>query len=146
MTALEAKLRTSAMANAALLSLLGTGSPVYFRWFDTQLPEGSTLPAVVALLIADSTTYSATARMATSFARVQLTVWGGQGSAGAASADTVRDAILSWLDSMNLIGISGLVSYPNFVLMDRRGVFPRTDGPIYQRVLDVNVFSNDTLT
>lgn len=144
MTALEARIRSAAAAYAPLLALLGTGSPLYFRWFDTQLPQGSTFPAVVAQIIADSPEYCANARMNTGYARIQFTVWGGQQSAGEAAANSVRDAMMTFFDALNLIGISGLSIYPNIVIADRRGIFPQTDGPIYQRVLDVNVFSNDS--
>lgn len=138
---LEVKLQAAAAANPALAALLG--SP--FRWYDTQLDQPATFPAVVVYVVSNPRDYSFTARMATSWARVQFTIWGGQFAAGSMSADAVRAALLSFLDQFNAVGIPGLVQYPCRVVGDHRAGFTQTDTMIYQRVIDAMIFSNESL-
>ncbi len=93
--------------------------------------------------ISNAPAYILAARLNTSFARFQFIIWGGQYSAGVNAADAVSDAMLPFFDQLNLVGINGLVQYNNIVLSNRRAVYVQTDQPIYQRVMDVRIFSKD---
>ena len=145
MASLESKLRTAAAAYAPLLALLGSGSPVVFRWYDTTLDEGSVFPAVVVRMVSNPSAYVTTGRLPTSSARMQFTVWGGQYAAGAAAADSVRDALVSWFSQLNLVGNPGQVMYSNTIVNELRGVYVQTDKPIYQRIIDAMIFSDDSI-
>ncbi len=134
-----------AITTYPLRVLLGSGSPFVFRWYDTTLPQNALYPAVVMMEVSNAPAYIFAARLPTSFSRFQFTVWGGQHAAGVAAAENVTNVLLNFFDQLNLVGISGLLQYNNIVLSNRRAVFPGTDTPIYQRVLDVKLFSNDTL-
>ena len=145
MASLESKLRTTAAAYAPLLALLGSGSPVVFRWYDTTLDEGSVFPAVVVRMVSNPSAYVTTGRLPTSSARMQFTVWGGQYAGGATAADSVRDALVSWFAQLNLVGIAGKVMYSNTIVNEMRGVFVQTDKPIYQRIIDAMILSDDSI-
>ncbi len=134
-----------AVVTYPLRALLASGSPLVFRWYDTTLSQRATFPAVVMQEVSNAPSYILAARLPTSFSRFQFTIWGGQYAAGVTLADQVSDAMLPFFDQLNLVGISGLVQYNNIVISNRRAVFPQTDTPIFQRVLDVRIFSNDTL-
>jgi hypothetical protein len=135
-------LQTAALAYPALTALLGT-SP--FRWWDTQLPQSSTFPAVVVQMVSNPATYTFGGRLPTSFARMQFTIWGGYSAAGSQAADQVRSALYAFLDQFNAEGIPGLLQYPCLVVNDRRGGFTQGDTLLYQRLLDVQIFSNDSI-
>ena len=142
-TLFEQRLRTAAAADAGLAALLGA-SP--FRWYDDFLDQNSAFPAIVINQISGSKVYSFNQRMATGWNRWQFTIWGGQFSAGAIARNTVEAALTSFLDQFkDGIGIVGLQQYPNHVINSRCAIFPRTDGPIYQQIVDVMMFSNDSL-
>jgi hypothetical protein len=126
-----------------LRTLLGSGSPLVFRWFDTTLVQNAAYPAVVMQEISNPPAYIFCSRLNTNFSRWQFTIWGGQFSSGVSSADQVSDALLPFFDQLNLVGISGLSIYNNIVLNNRRAVFPMTDQPVYQRVIDVRIFATD---
>lgn len=135
---LELKLRTAASAYAPLNSLLGT-SP--FRWFEIQLPAGTLLPAVTVQMTSGSPTYVNTGRLATGFSRMQFTIW----DLSAEGARAVENALLRFLDQFNAIGISGLVHYPNQVVLQRQGYYPTPAPPQFQRINDAMIFDNANL-
>jgi hypothetical protein len=156
MASLAERIRTAAIAYSVasgsplittypLRVLLGSGSPLVFRWYDTTLDQKATYPAVVMTEVSNAPAYIYAARLPTSFSRFQFTIWGGQYSAGVTAAENVSNVLLDYFDQLNLVGITGLVQYNNIVLANRRAVFPGTDTPIYQRVMDVRIFSNDTI-
>ncbi len=156
MASLSERIRTAAIAYSVttgspavttypLRDLLGSGSPLIFRWYDTQIVQGSRFPAVTAMIVSNPPPYVYTGRPPTSFARVQFLVWGGQGAAGVAAAETTSRALYPFFDQLNLVGISGLVQYNNVIIGDREAVFPMTDTLIYQRIIDVKIFSNDSI-
>ena len=68
---LKAKLFAQASAFAELQALLGTNP---FRWYDVQLSQTATFPAVVANQISAARQYVAGGRLSTYFARIQLPV------------------------------------------------------------------------
>lgn len=126
-----------------LRALLGSGSPLVFRFYDTTLVQKSAYPAVVMQEISNPPSYVLCSRLDTSFSRWQFTIWGGQFAAGVTAADQVADAMLPFFDQLNLVSIPGLSMYTNIVIANRRAVFPMTDQPVYQRVIDVRIFSKD---
>jgi hypothetical protein len=132
-----------AVTTYPLRTLLGADSPLVFRWFDTTLIQKAAYPSVVMQEVSNAPNYIYCSRLDTSFSRFQFTIWGGQFAAGVTAADQVGDALLNFFDQLNLVGISGLSQYNNIVLSNRRAVFPMTDQPVYQRVMDVRIFSKD---
>lgn len=142
---LEARIRIAAAAYAPLLALLGSGSPLIFRWYDTTPPQGFAYPAVVMMVISNPSDYVYTSRLRTSFARLQFTVWGGQFAAGVAAADSTADMVCDFLDQLNLtaIGRSG-IQQNNIVTGNRRAVFTASDTQTYQRVVEAQIFSDDS--
>jgi hypothetical protein len=138
MADLMLNLRTAAASFAGLTALLGT-SP--FRWWDTQLVQGSALPAVVTQLVAGSKTYTFAGRLPTGFSRVQFTIW----ADNPVSAANVEAQLTAFLDQFAGNGISGLVQYPNSIVMQRQSVFQETQPPKYQRITDAQIFSNDLI-
>ncbi len=139
-TALKARIRTAAASYSGLTSLLGT-SP--FRWFDETKPQSAGLPCVVVTVVSGAPTYVATGRLRTGFTRVQFLIWGA--TPGSGSAYAVEQQLLAFLDQLNLIGINGLVQYPNPVVLQRDSLYVQSDPPIYQRIVDASMFVNDSL-
>ena len=133
------RIRAAALAYPALSALIGA------NWYDTQLPQTATFPAVVIQQITGPRVYVLTGRLNTYWARMQFTIWGGQFSAGAEARDSVFSALAAFLDQLNLIGIAGMAQYPNFVVGDRDFLFVQTDGPIFQKVVDAMMFINESL-
>ena len=136
MPALEEKLRTKAAAYADLAALLGS-SP--FRWYDTQLTQGTQFPAVVVTLVASSDTYVSNGRMPTGFSRMQFTIWAND----PVTARQVDDALTCFLNQANLVGINGLSIYSNQVVLTRAGMYPNTQPPKYWRTIDASIFDNE---
>lgn len=142
MSSLLGYLRTQAAEDSELATLLG---PTPFRWFDRNLPQNYKLfPAVVARIISNPITYGLNQRFVTSRSRVQLAIWGGKYDAGIQACDAVTDAITTFFDQFNAVGVPGLARYPNEIVNEIDGEFPMTDGPIYTRIMDVMIFSNST--
>lgn len=137
---LEVKIIAGIAAYAPLTALLGNPP----RLYEPQLSQQATFPAMIFQTISNPREYSFTDRMVTSWSRVQFRIWGGQFAAGNQAADQVRAALLTFLDQFNAIGISGLSQYPCRVVGDFRGNFLQTETLIYQRVLDVMIFSNES--
>ena len=141
-TPLLEKIRSAAISTPALTALLGTNP---FRWYDKQLVPGSAFPAIVQQIISDSQNYSLTARLPNSNSRVQFTIWGTNTAAGMTSLAAVEAALYTFLDTLNLIGISGLVQYPNFVVAGRDGFFPTPQPGNPQRLIDAMIYANNSL-
>lgn len=142
-SSIKAKLFAAASLNAGLAALLATGSPAFFRWYDTQLPQGSVFPAVVVQGVSNPRDYAVTGKLPTSWQRIQLTVYGSGNDSE--NAETVVNAIEAFLDQFNAIGITGLLTYPNLIVGDRDAGVAQTQPMTYVRILDVRVFSNDLL-
>ena len=142
MASLKANLRTAASEYAGLTALLGT-SP--FRWIDgPRKPQGLVIPAIVVTIVSGSPTYVVTGRLHTGWSRVSFLIWGD--TQGSSVALAVEAQLLEFLDQANIIGISGLAQYPNNVVMQRDAIAPQLDPPVYQRIVDAMIFSNDTIT
>ena len=139
MSSLKANLRAQAALFPGLTALLGTAP---LRWYDERLNQGSALPAVVVTVVSDPPTYVATGRLRTGWSRVQFLIWGA--TPGSDSAFAVETQLLLFFDQLNLIGIPGLTQYPNYVVLRRDSMYPQTDPPIYQRIVDAMMFSNSS--
>jgi hypothetical protein len=141
-TPLKDKIRAAAIATPAFTALLGT-SP--FRWYDIQLNQGSQFPAVVVQIISGAPAYVMAGRLQCSTTRVQFTLWGQNNATGVAFLASLESALLTFLDQLNLIGIAGLVQYPNLVVGSRDGfvAIPQPGNPL--RLIDAMIYSNDTL-
>lgn len=144
---LEARIRNAAQQDVILAGLLTSGS--VFRWCtQDNLIQGLTAgnkPAVVTKLISNPSMNVAAGRMPTSWARVQFTIWGGQYTAGAQAAEDVGAALKAFLNTLNLSAGNNTISQPNYVANERGMNFPATDTPIYQKIIDGMIWSNDTV-
>lgn len=142
-TPLKDRIRSAAILTPALTALLGTNP---FRWYDTQLRQGSLFPAVVVQFISTpGNSYSLTGRMQNSQTRVQYTIWGQNTSTGVAQVAAVEDALATFWDSLNLIGIPGLVQYPNYIVAARDGFVAAPQPGNMLRLIDVMMTNNDSL-
>lgn len=145
MASLEQRIRTAAAAYAPLAALLSSGSPLVFRWYDSTPAQGFVYPAVVAFLVSNPASYCFTSQLRTSFARVQFTIWGGQFAPGVDAADAVGNALQDFLNQLNLQadGRAG-IQQNNLIVGNRRAVFTLKDTQTYQRVVDAQIFSDDS--
>lgn len=146
---LEQKIRVAAAADPTLLSLLCSGPSKPFRWCTQgHLIQGIATPAVVTQLISNPSMNVAAGRMPTSWARVQFTIWAGQYTAGAQAAEDVAAALKAFLNTLNLdsVDVASDVACANYVANERDTLYPQTDTPVYQKIIDAMIWSNDTLT
>lgn len=142
-TSLKARLYAAALVDAGLLALLASGSPAVLRWYDQQLPQGATFPAMVVQQISNPRTYVTTGRMPTGFSRMQFRIFGTGNDSQNASA--VVAALANFLDGFNGSGIAGLAQYSNIIVADRDAGLANTQPLTFQRIVDAMIFSNDNL-
>jgi hypothetical protein len=135
-TPLETKLITAMLQNFCIAGLVGN------RIYDTQEVPGSVFPSLVVQVISHVPPYVTAGRVVTALYRVQFTLWGGKFAAGQQNADALRDALFQFLDTFSALPAGQVATR---VVMDRRALFPRTDGPIWQRVVDAMIWSDDSL-
>jgi hypothetical protein len=133
-TSIEAKLRIAASADATLPSLLGT-TP--FRWYDTQLVEGSAYPAMVCLRVSDVPTYVNQGQNPMELVRIQITIWEGQ---TAETTDALINALENFLATFSATSVIGYAS--NRIVNKRRGFFAQTQPGIFQNIIDVMIWNN----
>jgi hypothetical protein len=141
-TDLKERIRLAAIATPALTAVLGTNP---FRWYDTRLVQGSAFPAVVAQVISNVKSYVFGGRLPNSHSRVQFTLWAQNTSAGITALGNLERTVGTFLDSLNLIGISGLLQYPNRIVLARDGFVPTPEPGNSLRLIDVMMASNDSL-
>jgi hypothetical protein len=143
MTPLDVKLRTAALADSNLPGILTgnsfTGTQAQFngvfRWYDTQLFEGSPYPAVVVTDISP-VPYQGQQRNPISKVRVQFLLW--EGSTPDATGNYLS-ALLSFIDSF-----SGSTGRSLIVNDGSRGFYAATQPSIYQRIVEAYIFNNTT--
>jgi hypothetical protein len=135
------KIRAAAIAYPGLTALLGGSAQDSFRWYNVQLNQAASFPAVVVTLISSTSDYAFPYRMTTNFNRVQFEIWAGS----PASAAAVADQLYTFLDQFNAYGIAGLIQNANFVISDRQGIYAPTQPPQYQRIIDARVFDNSAV-
>ena len=128
-----------ASAFAPLAALLKTGTGP-FRMTPEQIDQGTVLPAVAIQLISNPSDYVINARLATSTARVQATVFGLP--PGGESARAVGSAWTQFLDQFNGIGIPNLPIYPNRVVNVREWGIPKTQPLTFLITVDAMIFYN----
>lgn len=137
---LLAQLRAGALAFPGLTALLGGTNPNVFRWSDTQLDQGTAFPAVVATLISAPAMYSFSNRMQTNWNRVQFDIWGYDPEA----AYIVQQQLAAFLDNFNGYGIANLPQYANQIMNVRKVLWPDTQPPQFQLIIDARIFFNST--
>lgn len=142
MTPVKDRIRGAAIVYGQLPVILGN-SP--FRWYDRQLYAGSIFPAVQVAIVSDPATYCFTGRLPTSWSRYQFTLSGVNTEPGVAALVALEAEMMNFFDSLNLIGVSGLVQYPNLVVAARDGFKSAPSPGIPQRILDVMIFANSAL-
>ena len=139
-TSLKAKLFAAALLNPSLVYLIGGGSPLLLNWYDQQLPQYATFPAVVVQQISDPQMYATSGRIPTSWARMQFTVYGT--GTDSQNANAIVAALTSFLDTFNGDGVTGRSQSPNYVVGDRDMGVAQTQPLTYMRVLDTRIFWN----
>lgn len=143
-TSLKARLYSAAKVDAGLSALLASGSPSVFRFYDTQLPQATTFPAILVQMISNPRTYAVSGRMPTDFSRMQFNVFGT--GTDSEEADRVVTALAKFLDGFSGgSGIAGLSQYSNLIVADRDAGVAQTQPLTYQRIVDAMIFSNDFL-
>jgi len=144
-TPLEERILTAAQAFPALITSLASNP---FGMYFTTLPQGAAFPCIVMRQISGARMYRVDARMKTGFQRVSFTIWGGQFRAGFDACVTVKTALLSFMDNSAFDGIavgSTRNQAANYLLLDLSAEYFQTDSPIYQRILDFNIYDDNTL-
>lgn len=137
MPSLESRIRTAAAATPFLAALLGT-SP--FRFYDTRLNQGTAFPAVVMQLVSSNDQYVWSGRMPTGYSRYQFAIWDTDADRGR----QVDAAITAFFTTFNGPGTqAGACWYGSQILNRRSTMFPNPEPPLFQRILDVSIFSND---
>lgn len=136
MPSLKAQLYTAAAANSGLTALLGTPP----RWFDEQLEQGSTFPAVTVTMISNPQDYSLLGPLATSWVRVQFSIYGAGNDSE--NANAVADALFSFIQTFDALGLPNSPSRPNYVVGDRDFGIAQTNPLTYMRIVDYQLFVN----
>jgi hypothetical protein len=141
-TSLKAKLFAAALLNPQLVYLLGSGSPLLLRWFDQQLPQaaGTGFPAIVVRQISNPQVYINAARMPTSWARMQFDIYGT--GTDSVNADTLVQALASFLDTFNGDGVTGRPQSPNYIIADKDAGIADTQPLTYKRIVEARIFWN----
>jgi|ERR1700723_154054 len=137
---LKAKLFSAASVNPGLQALLGT-SP--FRWYDTQLPQTATFPAVVVFQVSNPRDYVVGGRMSTSWNRIQFTVYGTGNDSQNASA--VVSALEDFLAGFSAYSVSQFPSNANRIVSDRDGGVAQTQPLTYQRFVDAIILNDEAI-
>jgi len=143
-TPLKDKIRAAAIATPALTAILGTNP---FRWFDTQLVQGSAFPAVVVQIISDAEVYTMNRRLngVGGPTRVQYTLWGVNTAAGQTALANLEAALQEFWDGLDLVGVPGLTQYSNHIVGARDGFVALPKPGNMLRLIDVMTFSNASL-
>lgn len=144
-TPVRDRIRAAAINTPVLVAILGN-SP--FRWYDRQVDPGSAFPCVQVQSVSDPATYVYAGQLPTSWGRWQFTLSALRTSKaldGIPSLVALEAAIVTFLNSLNLIGVSSLVQYPNLIVAARDGFKPAPSPGVVQRILDVMIFANSTL-
>jgi|SRR5215831_12435364 len=135
-TPIETKLITAASADAGMQAMFGG------RIYDTRENPGSPFPALTLQTVPSPKRYTAEGRNNLAEYRVRFVIWGGQFTSGEAQSTSGTNALMSFLDTFSAVA-GGQVA--TMILNDQRGLFPLTDGPIWQRIVDAHIYSDDSL-
>lgn len=140
MDSLIVAIRTAAQAYAPLTALLGSGNAI--RMNTLQVIQGGAFPAVALQLISNPSDYVITSRQATSTARVQHTVFGAP--PGGNNAWSVIQALRTFYDQANFIGIPNLGTYPTRIANCVELGIPETQPQTFLIRMDVMIFYNES--
>ena len=140
MDSLIVSIRSQAGAYSPLSSLLGAGSSI--RMNTLQLVQGSQFPAVSLQVISNPSDYVVTNRLSTSTARVQHTVFGLP--PGGNNAWAVIQALRTFYDQANFIGIPNLSTYPTRIVNVTELGIPDTQPQTFLIRLDAMIFYNES--
>ncbi len=136
---LKEKLVAAAKLDAGLQAVLQDGS--VFQWASIQLPQSWNLTSKSALavqLISDPTQYATAGPLATSWSRVQFSIFGyGNDSS---HADAVADALFAFMGSFNAGAIAGQAA--NYKVGDRDAGLTQTQPVLYMRIVDYMVWND----
>src|SRR5262252_3169440 len=135
-TTIEEKIRSAALLNAPLVSLLGS-SP--FRWFGPQPEQGAQMPRVRMQRISAPSMYTVNQRMTTRRYRMQFVVEDTDKLRG----ESVLAAMRTFFDTFNAMNTSQTVG-PNQVVDDFVGESEAQPDPItYWLRMDVYIWNNE---
>lgn len=135
MSTLIVKLVSGAQSFAPLTALIGSRISSY------PLAQGSQFPAIILQVIANPRSYTVNQRLATSFSRVQATIFGL--APGGENARAVESAWIQFLDQFNGDGITGRSISPNRVVMSREFGIAQTAPLTFQIVNDALIRDNE---
>jgi hypothetical protein len=143
-TPLKEKLFMAASANAGLQALLGTNP---FQWADQQLEQAwnlSTLGAITVFLVSNPRSYEVRGQMATSWNRVQFTVYGyGRDST---NASAIVAALIEFLWSFFAYQAGSTATQAaNQILSDRDGGIAETQPMTYMRFVDAMILNDESI-
>lgn len=137
----EVKLRTLAAADASLQAIFGT-SP--FRWWDSQLVQGSAFPSCVVRRISTVRMYQLEGLNQMSQPRFQFDIRHPDPETARAAAK----AVIAWLSTIDLASNAQFGSpqttppqFPCYLLNERTGMDYQLQPPIFVESLDVRVFN-----
>ena len=139
MDSLIVAIRTAAQAYAPLTALLGVGNAI--RMNTLQIIQGGAFPAVALQVISNPSDYTVAYRMSTSTARVQHTVFGTP--PGGNNAWAVVQALRTFYDQANFIGIPNLSTYPTRIVNVTELGIPETQPQTFLIRLDAMIFYNE---
>lgn len=139
-SSLKAKLFAAAKIDAGLQALLGTNP---FRWYDTQLNQQATFPAIVVFIVDNPREYVTTGQMSTSKTRVQFTIYGTGNDSQ--EADAVVNALQAFLLGFNAYSSRSLPANDNQIVGDRDGGIADTQPLTYQRFVDAMILNDELM-
>jgi len=142
-TSVETRLYRDISLWTPITDWIGT-NPV--RLYEPPIRQNSVLPAITMQLVSGGADYSTTQRMRQGDSRYSFVIWGGQYAAGVAARDALATELAAFFDQWSGgIGIEGLKLYPNRLVLNRFAVYQWTDTPIYQKIMDFMITSDETL-
>jgi hypothetical protein len=140
MNSLIVAIRAAAGAYAPLTDLLGVGSAI--RMSTLQIVQGGAFPAVALQLISNPSDYVNTSRLSTSTARVQHLIFGA--TPGGNNAWAVAQALRTFYDQFNAVGIAGLGTYPTRIVGVTELGIAQTQPETFQIRFDAMIFYNES--
>lgn len=133
----------SLSGNAGFNALIGN------RFYELQLPQNPAYPCVAYQRIStvrQSTLDQGSGTVGVGWCRFQFTIWCRGPSAGE-QADTVARAIQAAMRTFSAYQLPSspyvLLSAPNIQLSDRAMVEPKTNPPLFKRMVDWQIFFQD---
>ncbi len=139
MPSLKEKLFAAAQLDAGLAVVLLNGSTL--QWADIQIPQSWNLTSKSALavqLISDPTSYVSAGPLATSWSRVQFSIFGHGNDSS--NADAVAAALFAFMGSFNAGAVPNQSA--NYKVGDRDAGLTQTQPVTYMRIVDYMVWND----